>query len=117
MSSKVMGRLTGAGALGALCAGQNVAAKASARERTNVILRMVFPVRAGKDGYSAKKKFTPRMDWFVSGPVKFVVSHPFRKVREKNGAPMLYKETSVDRVVHATAGREAGATVSSPAGR
>jgi hypothetical protein len=39
-----------------------------------------FLFARGKDGFSAKKKFTPRMEWFVRGQVKLVDSHPFRKV-------------------------------------
>src|SRR5271166_2263777 len=51
---------------------------------------------------------------------RFVLSHPFRKEREMDGARSVFPVGvgfGVDREVHATAGQEAGATCSSQRAR
>jgi hypothetical protein len=42
------------------------------RETNRDFAHGFFLFARGKDGFSAKKKFTPRMDWFVRGRITFV---------------------------------------------
>src|ERR1035438_1012394 len=47
------------------------------RETNRDFTHVFFLFARRKDGFSAKKKFTPRMDWFVRGRVKFQFPHLF----------------------------------------
>jgi hypothetical protein len=78
------------------------------RETNRDFAHGFFLFARGKDCFSAKKKFTPRMDWLVRGRVKFVVSHPFHVEREKDGAPRLYGFPGLKKGIWGTQGTRQG---------
>jgi len=76
-----------------------------------------FPGLNGDDfGYKFSKLASASRTWQVS---EFAAALAIRSFifRESITSVGNFKETSVDREVHATAGREAGATISCTAGR